>query len=267
MKKQRIDIFLVENDYFNNIENAKKAIMAGLIFINNERAANASVLVSESSSIIVREQSPKFVSRAGFKLEHGLNYFNINLKNQICLDIGSSTGGFTHCMLQYGATKVYCVDVGYNQLAWKLRNDKRVIIIEKTNFRYLDITKIIDTINFVTIDVSFISITKLIDKLQEIINNDTEIVCLIKPQFESKYNEVINGVVNDQNIHFRIINELVNFFINKQLSIINFTYSPILGMKKSNIEYLIHLKNQPKLSKEIDFKKIITIAWNTLKNK
>lgn len=267
MKKQRIDIFLVENNYFNNIESAQKAIMAGLIFINNEPVFNASVIVYESSSIIVKEKSPKFVSRGGFKLEHSLNYFNINLKNKICLDIGSSTGGFTHCMLQYEAAKVYCVDVGYNQLAWKLRNDKRVVIIEKTNFRYLDINKINDKINFVTIDVSFISITKLIDKLQEIINKDTEIVCLIKPQFESKYNEVIDGVVNDQNIHLRIINELGDFFIKKQLSIINFTYSPILGMKKSNIEYLIHLKNQPNLSNKIDFNKIITLAWNTLKNK
>ncbi len=245
-KKQRLDEILVEHNFFETKNKAQSAIMAGDVKVDDKVITKAGFQLVFSSKLKIEIKTMPFVSRGGFKLQKALKEFNIDLNNRICLDSGASTGGFTDCMLQSGADKVYAVDVGYNQLAWKLVQDNRVKNIEKTNIKNADFNQIYDekdaVADFCAMDVSFISITKILNNLKTLLTEDFEIVTLIKPQFEAGKEDVGNGVIKDEKIHIKILNTLVNFFKENGFTLINLTFSPIKG-PKGNIEYLAHLKN------------------------
>lgn len=247
MKKMRLDLLLIEQELFKSRSEAISAIMNGKVLVNDKIIIKAGTLVALTSKITVNINDQQFVSRGGEKLNKALTEFKINITNKICLDIGSSTGGFTDCMLQHGALKVYSVDVGTNQLVWQLRTHKQVIVLENTNFRYITKEIVPEPISFCAIDVSFISITKLIDALIPLLTPDAELVCLIKPQFETTRDNVESGgVVRNFKVHQNLLEELITFFISKKLEPWNLTFSPITGNKKGNIEYLLHLKYQEK---------------------
>ncbi len=245
-KKQRLDDVLVEHNFFETKSKAQAAIMAGDVKIDDKIITKAGFQIAYNSKLKIEIKTMPYVSRGGFKIEKAIKDFNINLKDRICLDAGASTGGFTDCMLQNGAKKVYCVDVGYNQLAWKLVQDKRVKNIEKTNIKNAEFSKIYDEgdeiADFCAMDVSFISITKVLNNLKDLLKEDFEIVTLIKPQFEAGKEDVGNGVIKDEKIHIKILNNLVKFFDENGFILWELTYSPIKG-PKGNIEYLAHLKN------------------------
>lgn len=242
VKKERLDVILTNRGIFESREKAKIAIMEGLVFVNNQKEDKAGALVKEDSLIEYRGNELKYVSRGGYKLEKGIEYFNIDLNNKICMDVGSSTGGFTDCMLQNGAKKVYAIDCGTNQLAYKLRNDDRVISLEKTNARYItNETVNNDYIDFSSIDVSFISLDKILPAVYQLLNENAEVIALIKPQFEAGRELVSGGVIKDKKIHIQVIKNVINFTKDIGYSLINITYSPIKG-PKGNIEYLLYLK-------------------------
>ena len=241
--KKRIDILLVEQGYFDSRERAKKAIMAGLVFVDNQRCDKAGTEVKEDANILVKGNPIPYVSRGGLKLEKAMKNFGVTLKDKVCMDIGASTGGFTDCMLQNGAVKVFSIDVGYGQLAWKLRQDERVVCMERTNIRYVTIEDTKEFADFASIDVSFISLKLVLPKAKELLNIDGEIVALIKPQFEAGKGKVgKKGVVRDKNIHIEVIEMVSKFAVETGFSILNLDYSPIKG-PEGNIEYLIHLRN------------------------
>ena len=241
--KKRIDILLVEQGYFDSRERAKKAIMAGLVFVDNQRCDKAGTEVKEDANILVKGNPIPYVSRGGLKLEKAMKNFGVTLKDKVCMDIGASTGGFTDCMLQNGAVKVFSIDVGYGQLAWKLRQDERVVCMERTNIRYVTIEDTKEFADFASIDVSFISLKLVLPKAKELLNIDGEIVALIKPQFEAGKGKVgKKGVVRDKNIHIEVIEMISEFAIKNGFAILNLDYSPIKG-PEGNIEYLIHLRN------------------------
>ncbi len=242
--KKRIDVLLVENNICETREKAKRNIMAGNILVNNMLVDKPGTMINEEATIILKKEALKFVSRGGLKLEKAIIEFGIELSNRSCLDIGASTGGFTDCMLQSGASKVYSIDVGYGQLDWKLRNDSRVICMERTNVRYLDISIFKDEeITFASIDVSFISLKLILPVVKRALsNNQIDIVVLIKPQFEAGREEVKkHGVVKDKSVHTRVINEIIEFANGLDLSLCNLSFSPITG-PKGNIEFLAHFK-------------------------
>lgn len=241
--KKRADILLVEKGFAESREKAKALILSGNVYVNNQKIEKAGELIDCNAQIVIKEQL-KYVSRGGLKLEKALNFFNINVSGKIALDIGASTGGFTDCLLQSGAKKVYCVDVGYGQLAWKLREDPRVINFEKTNFRYFEREKIPDKIDIVVCDVSFISLTLIANKIKEFMEVNTEGVLLIKPQFEAGREEVgKKGVVRSAQTHIRVIKKVVDCYFDLGISIKGLTYSPIKG-PEGNIEYLLYLKRE-----------------------
>lgn len=242
--KKRLDIILIEKGFFTSREQAKTMVMAGCIFVNNQRVDKPGFAISDNDKIEVKGEKLKYVSRGGLKLEKAINNFNINLNNKICMDVGASTGGFTDCMLQNGAQKVYAVDVGYGQLAWSLRTNKKVINMERTNIRYIDQHNIDDIIDFISVDVSFISLKLVLPVLKKILKLNGKMVCLIKPQFEAGKDKIgKNGVVRDKLIHKQVINNIINFIqVEVEFDVLNLDYSPIKG-PKGNIEYLIYLKN------------------------
>ena len=246
-KKQRLDEILVEHNFFESKNKAQAAIMAGDVKVDDKVITKAGFQLVFSSKLKIEIKTMPYVSRGGFKLEKALKEFNVNLKNRICLDSGASTGGFTDCMLQNGAKKVYAVDVGYNQLAWKLTQDPRVKNIEKTNIKNAEFSMIYDKdeqiADFCAMDVSFISITKILNNLKTLLTDDFEVITLIKPQFEAGKEDVGNGVIKDEKIHIKILDGLVNFFAENGFILLNLTFSPIKG-PKGNIEYLAHLKNK-----------------------
>lgn len=252
--KKRLDITLVEKGFFASREQAKNMIMTGCVFINNQRTDKPGFAISDYDVIEIKGKRPKYVSRGGLKLEKAIYNFNINLNNKICMDVGASTGGFTDCMLQNGAKKVYAVDVGYGQLAWSLRTDKRVVSMERTNIRYIDQHDINDIIDFISVDVAFISLKLVLPVVKKILKSSGEVVCLIKPQFEvGKGKTGKNGVVKDKLIHKQIINNIVDFIITKiQFDVLNLDYSPIKG-PKGNIEYLVYLRNSCNHKFNFDF--------------
>ena len=258
--KKRIDILLVEQGYFDSRERAKKAIMAGLVFVDNQRCDKAGTEVKEDANILVKGNPIPYVSRGGLKLEKAMKNFGVTLKDKVCMDIGASTGGFTDCMLQNGAVKVFSIDVGYGQLAWKLRQDERVVCMERTNIRYVTIEDTKEFADFASIDVSFISLKLVLPKAKELLNIDGEIVALIKPQFEAGKGKVgKKGVVRDKNIHIEVIEMISEFAIENGFAILNLDYSPIKG----NIEYLIHLRNNNDgfvFDKEAFDKKIVEVV-------
>ena len=266
MKKERLDKILTDKGYFESKSKAQAAIMAGNVKVDGIVITKSGFQLELKPDTIFEVKSVPFVSRGGFKLDKAIKEFNINLKDMFCLDAGASTGGFTDCMLQHGAKKVYSIDVGYGQLAWKLRTDNRVKVIEKTNVKNCNIVDIYsendEFASFLTMDLSFISITKVIPNLLKLANpKGFEIVSLIKPQFEAGKEQVgKNGVVKEKDIHIEVINNIVNFCNKTCLYPKNLSFSPIKG-PKGNIEYLIYL-SPIKSSYEINIEEIVNDAHN-----
>ena len=253
--KKRLDVLLVEQGLADSREKAKAIIMSGIVYVDNNKEDKAGTTFDETAKIEVRGNTLKYVSRGGLKLEKAMDHFGVELAGKVCMDVGASTGGFTDCMLQNGAVKVYSVDVGHGQLAWKLRNDERVVCMEKTNIRYVTPEDIDDKIEFASIDVSFISLTKVLPAVKELLTDSGEIVCLIKPQFEAGREKVgKKGVVEMIVGYARSIG-----FRTQHLS-----YSPIKG-PEGNIEYLLHIsKDESKTDEEFDIKALVEESHNEL---
>lgn len=240
--KERIDIVLVNKGLAPSRERAKALIMEGIVFVNNQKCDKAGTNVKDTDIIEVRGKTLKFVSRGGLKLEKAMKSFDLSLDGFLCADIGASTGGFTDCMLQSGAKKVYSIDVGYGQLAWKLRTDERVINLENTNFRNVTKEQIPDELDFASVDVSFISLTLILPVLRPLLKDGANAVCLIKPQFEAgRENVGKNGVVRERSVHIAVINKIMDFALLNGFSFLGLDFSPVKG-PKGNIEYLCLLK-------------------------
>ncbi|ONI37687.1 rRNA methyltransferase [Candidatus Epulonipiscium fishelsonii] len=238
--KERLDVLIFKKGLAESRERAKAYIMAGVVYVDGQKEDKAGLKISEKSNIEVR-QKMKYVSRGGFKLEKAVSSFKISLDEKICMDVGASTGGFTDCMLQEGAKKVYAIDVGYGQLAWKLRQDERVVCLEKTNMRYITADTIKDKIDFCSIDVSFISLTKILPSVKPLLANSGTVVALIKPQFEAGREQVEkNGVVRSPKVHEQVINMICENVQNMGFKILGLDFSPIKG-PEGNREYLIYL--------------------------
>lgn len=241
MKKMRLDMLLVEKGFFDTREKSKRTIMAGVVYIDNQKIDKPGTKVNIDSKIFVKENPNPYVSRGGLKLEKAIRDFNIILKDKICLDIGASTGGFTDCMLQNNARKVYAIDVGYGQLDWKLRQDPRVIVMERTNIRYVEKENLQELGEFASIDVAFISLKLVLPVVKNLLKDASEIIALVKPQFEAGKEKVgKKGVVRNLEVHKEVVFGVVDFARSLDLQIKNFSYSPIKG-PEGNIEYLLYL--------------------------
>lgn len=239
--KERLDTLLVRQGYYESREKAKRAIMAGIVFVNGQKSDKAGNMIDTEAEIFVKENICPYVSRGGLKLEKSMKYFDLDLKGDVCMDIGASTGGFTDCMLQNGAVKVYAVDVGYGQLDWKLRTDERVVNMEKCNVRYLDTETIAEPIDFISIDVSFISLKLIFPVAAKLLTDDGHIVCLVKPQFEAGREQVgKKGIVRDRKVHEEVIENVIGYATENGLYPNGLTFSPVTGAK-GNIEYLLYL--------------------------
>ena len=251
VEKERLDVLLVQLGLANSRELAKAYIMAGNVYVDGQKEDKAGTKVVVNADIEVKGSQMKYVSRGGYKLEKAINEFGVQLEGKICLDIGASTGGFTDCMLQNGASKVYAIDVGYGQFAWKLRQDERVVCLEKTNVRYVTHEQVPDEGDFASIDVSFISLTKVLPAVLGVLGPAGQLVCLIKPQFEAGREKVgKKGVVRDINVHREVIEMIVNYVRAQNLGILALDFSPIKG-PEGNIEYLIYLdKSQTGMTEE-----------------
>lgn len=242
--KIRLDQYLVQHGLTQSRERAKALIMSGIVFVNEQKVDKAGEMIKEDAKVEVRGHDIGYVSRGGLKLEKAMACFPITLEDDICMDIGSSTGGFTDCMLQNGAKKVYSVDVGHGQLAWKLRQDERVVCMEKTNFRYLTRDQIADDLDFASVDVSFISLTKILLPAWRLLKCGGQMVCLIKPQFEAGREKVgKKGVVRDPAVHREVIAKVMDFATLLHFSVLGLTWSPIKG-PEGNIEYLIFIQKE-----------------------
>ncbi|TAL25849.1 MAG: TlyA family RNA methyltransferase [Nitrospirae bacterium] len=240
--KERLDKILVDRGLVKSRERAKALIMEGNVLVDGAPVTKAGTMINVASNIILRGEDTPYVSRGGLKLKAAIDYFNITLKDKTAMDVGSSTGGFTDCMLRTGAKKVYCIDVGYGQLAWTLRNDPRVVLLERTNIRYLEKEKIPDVIDIATADVSFISLTKVIPKVLEFLRSDGEILALVKPQFEVGKGEVgKGGIVREEEKRLAAVEAVRVSLKNIGLNIIGVFQSPVLG-QKGNIEYFLYMK-------------------------
>lgn len=251
--KERLDVLLVRQGLAESREKAKAIIMSGCVYVNNQKEDKAGSMFDETKvQLEVRGNTLRYVSRGGLKLEKAMNHFDISLENKICMDIGASTGGFTDCMLQNGAIKVYSVDVGHGQLAWKLRNDERVVCMEKTNFRYMVRDDIQDDLDFASVDVSFISLTKILGPAYQLLKPQAHMVCLIKPQFEAGKEKVgKKGVVREPAVHKEVIESVMDFAVSIGFEIKNLEFSPIRG-PEGNIEYLLHIyKTEEFVTEEI----------------
>ena len=241
VEKERLDVLLVQQGLANSRELAKADIMAGNVYVDGQKEDKAGTKVAVTAKLEVKGNQMKYVSRGGYKLEKAMDVFGIRLDGKICLDIGASTGGFTDCMLQNGASKVYAIDVGYGQFAWKLRNDERVVCLEKTNVRYVTHEQVPDEGDFASIDVSFISLTKVLPAVLGVLGEKGQLVCLIKPQFEAGREKVgKKGVVRDSSVHREVIEMIVEYVRTQSLGILGLDFSPIKG-PEGNIEYLIYL--------------------------
>lgn len=241
--KKRADVILYEKGLVDSREKGKRVIMEGTVFVGTLRIDKPGEKLDENVDITIKENPNIYVSRGGLKLEKAINFFNLSLKDKVGMDIGSSTGGFTDCMLKNGAFKVFAIDVGYGQLDWKLRNDPKVIVMERTNIRNVKPEDIRETIDFTSIDVSFISLKLVLPVAKTLLSEDGEVIALIKPQFEAGRNKVgKKGIVKDKNTHFDVIKNISDFCNELSLGICGLTYSPITGAT-GNIEFLICLKN------------------------
>ena len=243
-KKLRLDDLLVELGYFDDRGQALRAVLAHEVRVDDVYPTSAAVMVRENADVFVRNRRA-FVSRGGHKLQGALDAFKQNVEGARCIDIGSSTGGFTDCLLQAGALSVACVDVNYGQLAWKLRNDERVVCMEKTNIRYVTPEDIADPIGFASIDVSFISLTKVLGPVKALLEDNGQIVCLIKPQFEAGREKVgKKGVVREPAVHLEVIDMVIDYALSIGFEALNLEFSPIKG-PEGNIEYLLYLQKHP----------------------
>lgn len=243
--KKRLDVMMVERALAPSREKAKAYIMSGDVYVDGQKEDKAGSMFKEEVTIEVRGNTLPYVSRGGLKLEKTMANFGVALNEKVCMDVGASTGGFTDCMLQNGAVKVYSVDVGYGQLDWKLRNDPRVVCMEKTNIRYVVPEDIQEPPAFASIDVSFISLTRVLLPVRNLLTEDGEIVCLIKPQFEAGREKVgKKGVVRDPAVHREVIDSVVSYAMSIALEPHHLSFSPIKG-PEGNIEYLLHLKKRP----------------------
>ena len=243
--KERLDVLLVKRNLAESREKAKALIMSGIVYVNGQKEDKAGTTFEETAPIEVRGSTLKYVSRGGLKLEKAMDRFGVRLDGKICMDVGASTGGFTDCMLQNGAVKVYSVDVGHGQLAWKLRNDERVVCMEKTNIRYVTPEDIADPIGFASIDVSFISLTKVLGPVKALLEDNGQIVCLIKPQFEAGREKVgKKGVVREPAVHLEVIDMVIDYALSIGFEALNLEFSPIKG-PEGNIEYLLYLQKHP----------------------
>lgn len=267
--KERLDVLLVSRKLAESREKAKSIIMAGDVFVNGQREDKAGSSFDIMSEITIKGNTLKYVSRGGLKLEKAMENFPIDLEGKICMDIGASTGGFTDCMLQNGAKKVYAVDVGHGQLAWKLRQDERVICMEKTNARYVTREDIPDAIGFTSIDVSFISLTKILMPVKNLLDDKGQVVCLIKPQFEAGRDKVgKKGVVREKSVHVEVIEKVITYAIEIGFLVRDLDFSPVKG-PEGNIEYLLFLENRDvnetmdKMA-EFDIEKVVDLAHETL---
>lgn len=254
--KTRLDVYLTEHGFAQSRERAKSIIMSGHVFVNNQRSDKAGDIVPEGALVEVRGGELKYVSRGGLKLEKAVSEFSLDLKDKICMDVGASTGGFTDCMLQNGASKVYSVDVGYGQLAWKLRSDKRVINMERTNIRYVTDEQVPDKLDFASIDVAFISLKLVLPVVKSLLSDSGTGVALIKPQFEAGREKVgKKGVVRDPAVHAEVIQNVLDFTREMGLKISAVTFSPIRG-PEGNIEYLMYFSKNGE-DNEIDVEGIV----------
>ena len=243
--KERLDVLLVKRNLAESREKAKALIMSGIVYVNGQKEDKAGTTFEATAPIEVRGSTLKYVSRGGLKLEKAMDRFGVRLDGKICMDVGASTGGFTDCMLQNGAVKVYSVDVGHGQLAWKLRNDERVVCMEKTNIRYVTPEDIADPIGFASIDVSFISLTKVLGPVKALLEDNGQIVCLIKPQFEAGREKVgKKGVVREPAVHLEVIDMVIDYALSIGFEALNLEFSPIKG-PEGNIEYLLYLQKHP----------------------
>ena len=255
--KERLDVLLTERGFFDSREKAKAVIMAGEVFVNGQREDKAGSKFDREAEIEVKGKVLKYVSRGGLKLEKAVEVYGLDLMDKTCIDIGSSTGGFTDCMLQNGAAKVYAIDVGTNQLAWKLREDKRVVSMEKTNIRYVTEEDIPEKADFASVDVSFISLTKVLPAAVNLLKDEAYMVCLIKPQFEAGREKVgKKGVVRDFSVHKEVIELVINFAIGLNFFIKGLTFSPVKG-PEGNIEYLLYMQKRNEKMSGAETDKII----------
>lgn len=265
-KKTRLDVAVFEQGYAPSREKAKAIIMAGIVYVNNQKVDKAGFELKEGDVLEVRGKTLQYVSRGGLKLEKAMQEFPITLEGKVCMDVGASTGGFTDCMLQNGAVKVYSVDVGYGQLAWKLRTDERVVNLERTNFRYVTREQIPDEIDFASVDVSFISLKHILPNLNTLLAPDGQAVCLIKPQFEAGKEKVgKKGVVRDLNVHLEVVENVINLAVENGFSVMGLQFSPIKG-PEGNIEYLIYLNKSanPIVSENVNAKELVNMSHTEL---
>lgn len=266
-EKTRLDVALTERGFAESREKAKALIMSGIVYVNNQKSDKAGNNVKHDDIIEVRGAALKYVSRGGLKLEKAIKSFDITLEAFICADIGASTGGFTDCMLQNGAKKVYSIDVGYGQLAWKLRTDERVVNLERTNFRYVTSDEIPEALNFASVDVSFISLYHILPNLHTLLENGGRAVCLIKPQFEAgKENVGKKGVVRDKSVHIAVIEKIIALVSENGFSLLGLDYSPIKG-PEGNIEYLCYIEKneQPENKCGVTAEEIVEKSYEALK--
>lgn len=264
MKKTRLDQLVFERGYTESRERAKTTIMSGLVFVNGQRVDKPGTAVDPEAKIELHGEALPFVSRGGFKLDKALKVFPVDPAGKTCLDCGASTGGFTDVLLQHGAKKVYAVDVGYGQLAWKLRTDERVVNLERTNLRYLTSEQIPELIELAVMDVSFISIRLVIPSVKALLKPDADFICLIKPQFEAGREDVgKKGVVRDSGVHERVIRDILDFVPGVGLCVEGLDYSPIKG-PEGNIEYLCYLKNHEGERRDFDVAGIVSASHESL---
>lgn len=240
--KERLDVLLVKRNLAESREKAKAVIMSGIVYVDGQKEDKAGASFPETVQIEVRGSTLKYVSRGGLKLEKAMTCFGVTLEGKICMDVGASTGGFTDCMLQNGAKKVYAIDVGYGQLAWGLRQDPRVVNLERTNARYLTKEQVPEAIDFMSVDVSFISLSLILPAARPLLGEEGRAVCLIKPQFEAGREKVgKKGVVRDKAVHREVIEKALGFSLENGFSVRGLTYSPVKG-PEGNIEYLAYLQ-------------------------
>ena len=265
-KKERLDVLLVEKGFFESRERAKANIMAGKIFIDGKRVDKCGEKVNVDLPIEFKGEDLPYVSRGGYKLEKAIKSLSINLQDKTCLDIGASTGGFTDCMLQNNAKKVFSIDVGYGQFAWKLRTDPRVVCMERTNVRYVTPEQLGESANFASIDVSFISLTKVIPPVINLLDENGEVVALIKPQFEAGREKVgKKGVVREKSTHEEVIKNIVDFILNNNLKVLGLDFSPIKG-PEGNIEFLVYFTKNCDGGNEFDYELIKNVVEKSHSN-
>lgn len=248
--KERLDVLLVERGLAESRQKAKAIIMAGNVFVKNQREDKAGSTFDSDVDIEVKGTSMKYVSRGGYKLEKAMEVWQVPLEGKVCMDVGSSTGGFTDCMLQNGAAKVYAIDVGTNQLAWKLRQDDRVVSMERTNIRYVTVEDVPEEISFFSVDVAFISLRKVLEPIKQLLAPDGRGVCLVKPQFEAGREKVgKKGVVRDKKVHVEVIEQVTAYALSIGFQVLGLDFSPVKG-PEGNIEYLLYLDNMGKVPKK-----------------